>query len=189
MTRGSKRPIAPYAGEKGNLRFPLDQPIPYDLIERIVKLRVKQNLAKATSRGGKRSPNATWSRQAPGSVVPAVIPSVSQDCGVAQRGGTPGPFGRRPHVKLAAANRNVSRRVAPLFLSALLSACARQDRASHPDRASPRWPSAASRRGHGRNRRCPVDAGLDSATGQPPESAAHRAACQRGRVSEDPVLI
>jgi uncharacterized protein YdhG (YjbR/CyaY superfamily) len=42
--------VAPYAGEKGNLRFPLDQPIPYDLIERIAKLRVKQNLAKA-SRG------------------------------------------------------------------------------------------------------------------------------------------
>lgn len=38
--------IAPYAGEKGNLRFPLDQPIPYDLIERIAKLRVQQNLAK-----------------------------------------------------------------------------------------------------------------------------------------------
>jgi uncharacterized protein YdhG (YjbR/CyaY superfamily) len=35
-----------YAGEKGNLRFPLDQPIPYSLIERLVKLRVKQNLAK-----------------------------------------------------------------------------------------------------------------------------------------------
>jgi uncharacterized protein YdhG (YjbR/CyaY superfamily) len=31
--------VAPYAGEKGNLRFPLDQPIPYELIERIVKLR------------------------------------------------------------------------------------------------------------------------------------------------------
>jgi uncharacterized protein YdhG (YjbR/CyaY superfamily) len=39
--------ISPYAGEKGNLRFPLDQPIPYALIERIVKLRVKQNLSKA----------------------------------------------------------------------------------------------------------------------------------------------
>lgn len=39
-----------YAGEKGNLRFPLDQPIPYRLIERIVKLRVKQNLAKALSK-------------------------------------------------------------------------------------------------------------------------------------------
>ncbi len=39
--------ISGYAGEKGNLRFPLDQPIPYALIERIVKFRVKQNLAKA----------------------------------------------------------------------------------------------------------------------------------------------
>ena len=36
-----------YAGEKGNLRFPLDRPIPCHLIERIVKLRVKQNLVKA----------------------------------------------------------------------------------------------------------------------------------------------
>lgn len=35
-----------YAGEKGNLRFPLTEPIPYQLIERIVKLRVKQNRAK-----------------------------------------------------------------------------------------------------------------------------------------------
>jgi uncharacterized protein YdhG (YjbR/CyaY superfamily) len=42
-----KKALAPYAGEKGNLRFPLDQPIPYALIERIAKLRVKQDLAKA----------------------------------------------------------------------------------------------------------------------------------------------
>jgi uncharacterized protein YdhG (YjbR/CyaY superfamily) len=39
--------IAPYAGPKGNLQFPLDQPIPYKLIERIVKLRVKQDTEKA----------------------------------------------------------------------------------------------------------------------------------------------
>lgn len=45
--------ISGYAGEKGNLRFPLDQPIPYGLIERIVKLRVKQNLAKAAAKGKK----------------------------------------------------------------------------------------------------------------------------------------
>jgi uncharacterized protein YdhG (YjbR/CyaY superfamily) len=44
-----QKAIAPYAGEKGNLRFPLNQPIPYDLIERIVKLRVEQNLAKAAA--------------------------------------------------------------------------------------------------------------------------------------------
>jgi len=48
-----ERAVSPYAGEKGNLRFPLDQPIPYDLIARIVKLRVKQNLAKAASRSKK----------------------------------------------------------------------------------------------------------------------------------------
>lgn len=42
-----ERAISTFAGEKGNLRFPLDQPIPYGLIERIVKLRVKQNLRRA----------------------------------------------------------------------------------------------------------------------------------------------
>jgi uncharacterized protein YdhG (YjbR/CyaY superfamily) len=40
--------LAPYAGEKGNLRFLLDRPIPYDLIERIVKHRLTQNEAKRT---------------------------------------------------------------------------------------------------------------------------------------------
>lgn len=45
--------VARYAGEKGNLRFPLDEAIPYRLIERIVKMRVKQNLAKGS--GKKRS--------------------------------------------------------------------------------------------------------------------------------------
>ena len=48
-----EKAIAPYAGEKGNLRFPFDQPIPYDLIERIVKLRVEQNRTKAASKGKK----------------------------------------------------------------------------------------------------------------------------------------
>ena len=42
--------LAPYAGEKGNLRFPLDRPIPYDLIGRIVKHKLKQNAAKKTGR-------------------------------------------------------------------------------------------------------------------------------------------
>ncbi len=49
-----EKAISRYAGEKGNLRFPLDQPIPYRLIERIVKLRVKQNRAKAAARQKKR---------------------------------------------------------------------------------------------------------------------------------------
>jgi uncharacterized protein YdhG (YjbR/CyaY superfamily) len=46
--------IAPYAGEKGNLKFPLDQPIPYALIKRIVKFRVKEQLEKAESKKRKK---------------------------------------------------------------------------------------------------------------------------------------
>jgi uncharacterized protein YdhG (YjbR/CyaY superfamily) len=41
-----KNELAPYNGSKGGVQFPLDQPIPYDLVEKITKLRVKQNLAK-----------------------------------------------------------------------------------------------------------------------------------------------
>ena len=52
---GLEEAISPYAGEKGNLRFPLDRPIPYDLIERIAKHRVDQNLAKAASKRRKGS--------------------------------------------------------------------------------------------------------------------------------------
>ena len=49
-----ERAIARYAGPKGNLQFPLNEPIPYDLIERIVKLRVKQDTEKATAKKKKR---------------------------------------------------------------------------------------------------------------------------------------
>lgn len=45
-----EKAIARYAGPKGNLQFPLDEPIPYGLIERIVKLRVKQDSEKAAAR-------------------------------------------------------------------------------------------------------------------------------------------
>src|ERR1700680_3517313 len=47
--------IASYAGPKGNLQFPLDEPIPYDLIERIVKLRVKQDSTKEAENTTKRN--------------------------------------------------------------------------------------------------------------------------------------
>jgi uncharacterized protein YdhG (YjbR/CyaY superfamily) len=46
--------IAPYAGEKGNLRFPLDTPIPYALIARIVKARMRENRERAAARREKR---------------------------------------------------------------------------------------------------------------------------------------
>jgi len=35
------RAVKPYAGPKGNLQFPVEKPIPYALIRRIVKARVR----------------------------------------------------------------------------------------------------------------------------------------------------
>ena len=49
-----EKSVARYAGPKGNLQFPLDEPIPYNLIRRIVKLRVKQNNGKAEAKRAKR---------------------------------------------------------------------------------------------------------------------------------------
>lgn len=41
---------ARYAGPKGNLKFPYDQPLPLALIGRIVRHKVKQDLARAAAR-------------------------------------------------------------------------------------------------------------------------------------------
>ena len=41
---------ARYAGDKGNLRFPLDEPIPYPLIARLTRLRAKQDTAAAKAK-------------------------------------------------------------------------------------------------------------------------------------------
>ena len=41
-----KKELSLYEQAKGSLQFPLDQPIPFGLVKKIVKFRVKQNLAK-----------------------------------------------------------------------------------------------------------------------------------------------
>ena len=42
-----KDELSAYEGPKGSLIFPFDKPIPYGLIEEIVKFRVKENQARA----------------------------------------------------------------------------------------------------------------------------------------------
>jgi uncharacterized protein YdhG (YjbR/CyaY superfamily) len=46
--------LSAYKRGKGSVQFPLDQPIPYDLIARIVKFRVEENLAKAAAKKKKK---------------------------------------------------------------------------------------------------------------------------------------
>jgi uncharacterized protein YdhG (YjbR/CyaY superfamily) len=48
-----KKELTPYIGGKGSVKFPLDQPIPYDLITEIVRFRVKENLERAEKKGKK----------------------------------------------------------------------------------------------------------------------------------------
>ena len=45
-----KAELSAYHGGKGSVQFPLDQPIPYDLIRRIVLFRAQQNREKARTR-------------------------------------------------------------------------------------------------------------------------------------------
>src|SRR5687767_8489036 len=42
-----KDELAAYAGGKGTVQFPLDQPLPLGLVRRIVKFRARQNMAVA----------------------------------------------------------------------------------------------------------------------------------------------
>lgn len=45
--------IAPYQAGKGTLQFPLDEPIPYRLIAKVVKLRIMEELER-TAKGKKK---------------------------------------------------------------------------------------------------------------------------------------
>lgn len=46
--------LAPYPQSKGAIRFPIDKPLPFDLIYRITKFRVEQNAARAATKRNKR---------------------------------------------------------------------------------------------------------------------------------------
>jgi uncharacterized protein YdhG (YjbR/CyaY superfamily) len=49
-----KNELSGYKGAKGSVQFPLDQPIPFTLIGKIVKFRAKENLEKAKAKGKKK---------------------------------------------------------------------------------------------------------------------------------------
>ncbi len=49
-----KNELSAYEGAKGSVRFPLDKPIPYGLISKIVKFRVKENLTRAEAKERKK---------------------------------------------------------------------------------------------------------------------------------------
>jgi uncharacterized protein YdhG (YjbR/CyaY superfamily) len=51
-----EKELAPYKAGKGSLRFSLEEPLPLDLISRIVEFRVLENTSKAAKKRRPRSP-------------------------------------------------------------------------------------------------------------------------------------
>ncbi|NOU81062.1 hypothetical protein GC101_19550 [Paenibacillus sp. LMG 31459] len=49
-----KEELAKYKGAKGSVQFPLHEPLPYELITRIVKFRVEENQQQAAGKAQKK---------------------------------------------------------------------------------------------------------------------------------------
>ena len=45
-----KKKLIPYEGAKATLKFPIDKPLPLELISKIVKLRMNENLEKSKAK-------------------------------------------------------------------------------------------------------------------------------------------
>lgn len=74
MVAAFARELAPYGRSKGTLRFPLSEPVPVRLIERITRFRAQQ--LKAASRGTRRGQKAGESLLARVRRLCAALPSV-----------------------------------------------------------------------------------------------------------------
>lgn len=49
-----KQELSVYKGAKGSVQFPLQKPVPYDLISRIVKYRVAENQERAKGKNSRK---------------------------------------------------------------------------------------------------------------------------------------
>jgi uncharacterized protein YdhG (YjbR/CyaY superfamily) len=49
-----KKELSIYGSGKGTLKFPLDKPVPFDLISKIVRFRVKETLKRSEAKGKKK---------------------------------------------------------------------------------------------------------------------------------------
>jgi len=57
-TEAFQHEIAPYKAAKGSIQFPLDEPMPLELIRRIVEFRVAESRQNAEKKSSKKKPTA-----------------------------------------------------------------------------------------------------------------------------------
>jgi uncharacterized protein YdhG (YjbR/CyaY superfamily) len=53
-TQAFEQELSIYEGAKGSVKFPINQPLPLELISKIVKFRVAENLKRSESKSSKR---------------------------------------------------------------------------------------------------------------------------------------
>jgi uncharacterized protein YdhG (YjbR/CyaY superfamily) len=51
-----EKELVPYRAGKGTLRFPIDKPIPWDIIQKVLQFRIKENLKKTKKKSKKTNP-------------------------------------------------------------------------------------------------------------------------------------
>lgn len=56
--------LEPYRGPGGNLKFPLDEPMPYPLIKRVVKARLAEHLERKSAKKSAKKPSAGTTNKA-----------------------------------------------------------------------------------------------------------------------------
>jgi uncharacterized protein YdhG (YjbR/CyaY superfamily) len=57
-----ERELGAYASTKGAIQFPMDQPLPLDLVRRITRFRVRENQERAAAKAGKERARSTRRR-------------------------------------------------------------------------------------------------------------------------------
>ncbi|HEV2236706.1 MAG TPA: hypothetical protein VGR57_08610, partial [Ktedonobacterales bacterium] len=49
-----EREMAPYVSTKGAVQFPIDQPLPLELIAKVTRFRVQENIERAAAKASKK---------------------------------------------------------------------------------------------------------------------------------------
>ncbi len=80
-----KRDLSKFKNAKGSVQFPLDEPLPVELIKKMVKFRVGENVRKGRKKGLQYPTRGNGSQSSrdnlpPGQVGPNIIRETGYDC-------------------------------------------------------------------------------------------------------------
>ena len=86
-----KDDLKPYKRGKGSVQFPLDQPMPTELMRRIVTFRVAENLARASRRAASRRSSVRATKKRRSNLVVVGTRSIRRGKAAKGKSSSPGP--------------------------------------------------------------------------------------------------